>query len=281
MGPGASASVRPHAAREDRGPGQATARRIRRHAARLARRRGARRRHVLLLGPLLPPQRRPGRQPLRVHHDAGLDGRGDRARRDRRARDLQLLPQPRAAGRRPPDAGPHLGRTGDPRHRRGLVRARLRRVRLRVRHQGLPPARARGGAPAHQVPPRAARAAARARDADPHRRRPARRSPSASSRSTRTPGTPSATSEAFREKDGILREHCARAGRDPDTIERTWAAPRDGAAADALVAAGVSTSSSGSTGTAQPTTSARCASSSPGGTRGGTERWAGAGQVSR
>jgi probable F420-dependent oxidoreductase len=46
--------------------------------------------------------------------------------------------------------------------------------------------------------------------------------------------------EAFREKDGILREHCARAGRDPDTIERTWAAPRDGAAADALVAAGVS-----------------------------------------
>jgi probable F420-dependent oxidoreductase len=45
--------------------------------------------------------------------------------------------------------------------------------------------------------------------------------------------------ETFREKDGILREHCARAGRDPDTIERTWAAPRDAAAADELVAAGV------------------------------------------
>ena len=141
-GPGASASVRPHAAREDRGPGPAAARRVRRHAARLARRRGARRRHHLLLGPLLPAERRPGRQPLRVHHDARRDGPGDRARRDRRARDLQLLPQPRAAGRRPPHARPHLGRPGHPRHRRGLVRARLRGVRLRVRHQGLPPARA-------------------------------------------------------------------------------------------------------------------------------------------
>jgi probable F420-dependent oxidoreductase len=45
--------------------------------------------------------------------------------------------------------------------------------------------------------------------------------------------------EAYREKDGILREHCARAGRDPDEIERTWGAPTDGAAADALVGAGV------------------------------------------
>jgi probable F420-dependent oxidoreductase len=43
----------------------------------------------------------------------------------------------------------------------------------------------------------------------------------------------------FQEKDGILREHCARAGRDPDAIERTWAAPASGADADALAAAGV------------------------------------------
>jgi len=45
--------------------------------------------------------------------------------------------------------------------------------------------------------------------------------------------------ETFKEKDGILREHCARAGRDPAEIERTWVAPEDGAAADALVEAGV------------------------------------------
>ena len=38
----------------------------------------------------------------------------------------------------------HLSRrTALPRHRLGLVRARLRRVRLRVRHRGRPPARAR------------------------------------------------------------------------------------------------------------------------------------------
>jgi probable F420-dependent oxidoreductase len=43
----------------------------------------------------------------------------------------------------------------------------------------------------------------------------------------------------FEEKDGILREHCARAGRDPGEIERTWVAPASGADADALVAAGV------------------------------------------
>jgi probable F420-dependent oxidoreductase len=43
----------------------------------------------------------------------------------------------------------------------------------------------------------------------------------------------------YREKDAILREHCARANRDPDEIERTWAAPGDASAADDLVAAGV------------------------------------------
>jgi probable F420-dependent oxidoreductase len=45
--------------------------------------------------------------------------------------------------------------------------------------------------------------------------------------------------EAFREKDGILREHCARVGRNSDEIERTWGAPSDAAGADALVDAGV------------------------------------------
>lgn len=47
--------------------------------------------------------------------------------------------------------------------------------------------------------------------------------------------------DTFREKDGILREHCASEGRDPDTIERTWGAREgiDAAKADALADAGV------------------------------------------
>jgi probable F420-dependent oxidoreductase len=47
--------------------------------------------------------------------------------------------------------------------------------------------------------------------------------------------------DTFREKDGILRDHCANVGRDSDEIERTWGAQEglDGAKADELVAAGV------------------------------------------
>ena len=61
----------------------------------------------------------------------GGDGRGDRAAADRRPRHLQLLPQPRPAGRHGAHRRPHLRRPADPRHRRRLVRARLRRVRVR------------------------------------------------------------------------------------------------------------------------------------------------------
>jgi probable F420-dependent oxidoreductase len=47
--------------------------------------------------------------------------------------------------------------------------------------------------------------------------------------------------ETFQEKDGILREHCANVGRDPDEIERTWGmhSGLDSAVADALADAGV------------------------------------------
>ena len=62
--------------------------------ARLRRGRGDRRRRRLQLGPLLPALRRPGRRALRVLDDARRLGRGDRARRDRRAGHLQQLPQP-------------------------------------------------------------------------------------------------------------------------------------------------------------------------------------------
>ncbi len=47
--------------------------------------------------------------------------------------------------------------------------------------------------------------------------------------------------DAFHQKDGVLREHCADVGRDPDEIERTWGTFEglDAAAADALADAGV------------------------------------------
>ena len=45
--------------------------------------------------------------------------------------------------------------------------------------------------------------------------------------------------DVFREKDAILREHCAAEGRDPDEIERSWAASATGGEADELRAAGV------------------------------------------
>ena len=46
--------------------------------------------------------------------------------------------------------------------------------------------------------------------------------------------------DAFKHKDGILREHCAAVGRDPDEIERTWSARDvDQAGREALAEAGV------------------------------------------
>ena len=46
--------------------------------------------------------------------------------------------------------------------------------------------------------------------------------------------------DTFREKDQILRDHCAKHGRNPDEIERTWGARGlDDAGRDALAEAGV------------------------------------------
>jgi probable F420-dependent oxidoreductase len=47
--------------------------------------------------------------------------------------------------------------------------------------------------------------------------------------------------DTFREKDALLREHCAKVGRDPDEIERSWSTrgELDEAACEALVEAGV------------------------------------------
>ena len=46
--------------------------------------------------------------------------------------------------------------------------------------------------------------------------------------------------DVFREKSAILDEHCADEGRDPSTIERSWAVGRMGGDPEALVEAGVS-----------------------------------------
>ena len=46
--------------------------------------------------------------------------------------------------------------------------------------------------------------------------------------------------DAFKHKDGILRDHCAAVGRNPDEIERTWSARGvDQAGREALLEAGV------------------------------------------
>ena len=45
--------------------------------------------------------------------------------------------------------------------------------------------------------------------------------------------------DVYREKDAILREHCAAEGRNPDEIERSWAVDAVGGEADELRAAGV------------------------------------------
>ena len=79
-------------------------------------------------------------------------GRADLPGRDRRAGHLQQLSQPRAARRHGAHRRPHQRRPADPRHRLGLVREGLRRVRLRVRHRRRPPGRPGRGAAAHRDP---------------------------------------------------------------------------------------------------------------------------------
>src|SRR5690606_11228998 len=81
---------------------------------------GARRGHPVQLGPLLSALRRSRRHALRVLDDAGRVGRADLERRDRRAGDVQQLPQSRTAGRHGPHRRPHLGWAADPRHRREM-----------------------------------------------------------------------------------------------------------------------------------------------------------------
>ena len=88
----------------------------------------------------------------------------------RRAGDLQLVPQPAAARRHGPHDRPDQRRPLRPRHRVGLVRARLHRVRLRVRHRAARLRDLGAALPMHHGPARAADPAAAGRPPDPDRR---------------------------------------------------------------------------------------------------------------
>ena len=105
--------------------GRPAALHLRADARHVAARRGRGRRLALHLGSLLPALRRSRRCALRVLEPARGDGGGDGAHPLRRARHLQLLPQPEPARRHGAHRRPHLRRPADPRPRLRLVRARL------------------------------------------------------------------------------------------------------------------------------------------------------------
>ena len=132
---------------------------------------GARSRPRLHLGPLLPALRRLRRRPLRMLHDAGRARGRDLDDSVRTARRVQLVPEPGTARRHGPHHRPHLRRPIHPRYRVGVVRARLRRVRLRVRHRAEPPAGPRRRHPPHEGAHRQAQPTADGPAADDDRRR--------------------------------------------------------------------------------------------------------------
>ena len=139
-------SDRGYSARHDRPtdprrrPAAASAGHAREDAGDLAAGGGDGRGHRVQLGSLPPAVRRSGRPALRVLDGAGGDGGVDQPHPDRLPGHLQLLPQREPAGRHGAHRRPHLRRALHLRHRRRLVPARLRRVRLRVRHGARPAA---------------------------------------------------------------------------------------------------------------------------------------------
>ena len=122
-------------------------------------RRPARLRHALDVGPPVPDRRATRRADPRGLADAGRLGAGHRADPARADGRRQHVPRAVADREDGDDAGPHLERPGDPRHRRRLVREGARGVRPRVRRR-LPGAAAlaRRGAADHarHAPRRAA-----------------------------------------------------------------------------------------------------------------------------
>ena len=188
---------------------------------RVAGRRRARRRQHLGLGPLLPALRRPRRRALRGLHAARGARRRDEQRAPRRAGHVQLVPQPEPARRHGPHDRPHQPRPLHPRHRIGLVRARLHGVRIRVRH------RARAGCagsqqslPGDHGTARSPEPAADRRRADPDRRQRREGDAAARRASTPTDGTRFGPPENFAAKNRVLDEWC-RQPRPQSRADRT------------------------------------------------------------
>ena len=187
------------------------------HAPRVARGRGARRRHRLHLGPLLPALRRARRQALRGPDHAGVAGRDHRAGADRRAGRLQLLPQPGAAGRRAPHDRPHLRR---PRRSSASARAGSSATTTSTATSSAPrpTACASCAAALPRIEKRLAQAqpAAGRRDPDPDRRRRREGHAQAGRPARATSGTRFGDADTFQRKDEILRRALRRrSGRDP------------------------------------------------------------------
>ena len=225
-----------------RHPAPAPARRVRRDPRRRRPRRGHGRRHRVQLGPLLPAPGRPRGQALRVLDDARRLGGADLARRDRRARGLPRLPQPRARGRHGAHGRPHQRRPAHPRLRRRLVRARLRRVRLRVRHRGHAHRRDGRGAWTHPRPLRAAQPGA-------HAAHPVLIGGGGERKTLRQVARHAdvwhgfGDADTIRHKCEVLDGWCEREGRDPAEIERSCGVSRSRPeeVGDALRAVGVTT----------------------------------------
>ena len=130
---------------------------------------------------------------------------------------------PELPRRRPPHDRPHLRRARDPRHRRGLVREGLRRVRLRLRNASAPALTA-----LEQALPRIESRIGKLNPPPLRDPMPILIGGGGVKRTLKLVARHGniwhafGALDVFREKNAILDEHCAAEGRDPAEIERSW-----------------------------------------------------------